>query len=289
MLAVKRLLALSAVLAAPAWAVPPATVTAVQAPAWLERNGHTKPLAVGMAIENGDRIRTGEDARAFLGMAEGSTVKLGENSRLALFSMSAKPKTHYKGALDVVDGTFRFTTDAKKRVKSREVMIRVGTATAGVRGTDVWGRSNDKEDLICLIEGKIDVWHAALPGSVAMTEPMTYFLAPKGETPKPVEAVTAEELQRWAQKTEITPGQGATRKGGKWKVLLGRYASETDALMQYDIVRGAGYGMRIKPIPGATGGWTYEVTVPGFPDEGEAKAAAARLSAATGIAAVTAR
>lgn len=288
MLAMKRLLALSVVIALPAWAAPPATVTAVQAPAWLERNGHTKPLAVGMAVENGDRIRTGEDARAFLGMAEGSTVKLGENSRLALFSMSAKPRTQYKGALDVVEGAFRFTTDPKKRVKSREVLIRVGTASAGIRGTDVWGRSSDKEDLICLIEGKIDVWHAALPGAVAMAEPMTYFVAPKGEAPKPVAAVDAEELRRWSEQTEIASGQGAARTGGKWKLILGTYG-EGDALLNYDVVRSAGYATRIKPVPGDTGGWKYEVMVPGFPDEGEAKAAAARLYAATGLAAVTAR
>jgi hypothetical protein len=285
----KRVAALFAFLSLPAWALPPATVTAVQAPAWLDRGGRVQPLAVGMEIQNGDRIRTGEDARAYLTLAEGSTVKLGAAAKLAFFSMSAKPQTEYKGALDVVTGAFRFTTDALKRVKSREIMVRVGTATAGIRGTDVWGRSDAREDLICLIEGKIDVWHAALQASRVMSEPMTFFVAPRGEAPKPVAPVDPEELRRWAQQTEIQPANGATRTGGKWKLVLGRYTTEGDALAQYDAAREAGFAVIIKPVAGENGGWTYELISPGFPDEEEAKAAAARLKAATGAEAATAR
>lgn len=287
--AMKHLLAVCACLSLPAWAAAPATVAAVQAPAWIERGGRTVPLAVGMEIRNGDRVRTGDEARAYLTLAEGSTVKLGANARLALFSMSTKPQTQFKGALDVLTGAFRFTTDALKRVKSREIMVRVGTATAGIRGTDIWGRSTAREDLITLIEGKIDVWHAALPETLSMSEPMTFIVAPKGQAPNPVAAVDSEQFRQWAQETEIDKGQGAARSGGKWKLALGRYATEADALMQYDAVRGAGYAAAIRPVAAAGGGWNYEVMVPGFPDEGEAMAAAARLKAATGVAATTAR
>ncbi|HEX8962415.1 MAG TPA: FecR family protein [Rhodocyclaceae bacterium] len=288
MQALKRLLALSALLSLPAWAVAPASVTAVQAPAWLERAGRLRPLAVGMAIENGDRIRTGDDARAYLTLAEGSTVKLGAGSKLAFFSMSVKPRKEYRGALDVLTGAFRFTTDGLKRaVKSREVMVRVGAATAGIRGTDVWGRSDDREDLICLVEGKIDVWHAALPAPISMSEPMSFFVVPKGQAPKAVAPVSAEELGQWVRQTEIGRGAGASRAGGKVPVSLGIYKSEAEVLDQYDIARSAGFAVSIKPVAAEGGGWNYQLVATGFPDKEEAAAAAGRLEAATGIEAAT--
>ena len=289
MQALKPVLVILALVSLPAWAVPPATVAAVQSPAWLERGGHVKPLAVGMAIENGDRIRTGDDARAYLALAEGSTVKLGANAKLALFSMSAKSQKQYKGALDVTNGAFRFTTGGAKRVKSREIVIRVGAATAAIRGADVWGRSDAREDLICLIEGKLDVWHAALPASPAMSEPMTCFVAPKGQAPKPVATVASTELQQWVRQTEIERRGGAARSGGTVALSLGRYASEAEALERYDIARGAGFAVSIKPVAAESGDWSYQLVATGFPDEEEASAAAMRLKDATGIEAATAQ
>lgn len=287
--ALKLGLALCSLAGLPVWAAPAATVAAVQSPAWLERAGRVQPLAVGMEIRNGDRVRTGEDGRAQLALAEGSSVKLGAVARLAFFNMSDKPRTQFKGALDVVSGAFRFTTDALKRVKSRDVAIRVGTATAGIRGTDVWGRSNAQEDLVCLIEGKIEIWHAELPAPLSMSKPMTFFVAPKGQAPKPVAAVNAEEFRQWAQQTEIAPGAGFSRKGGKVALDLGRYANEQEALGQYDLVRSAGFAATVRPLPSASGGWDYQLVVAGFPNGEEAAAAAQRLKAATGVEAATAR
>lgn len=285
----KRIFALCAFLALPAWAVPQATVDAVQMPAWLDRNGRTQPLAVGMEVKNGDNIRTGEGARAYLKLAEGSTVKLGENARLAFFSRSLKPQTAFRGALDVLSGAFRFTTDAVRRVKSRDVAIRVGTATAGIRGTDLWGRSDAKEDLVCLIDGNIEISHGALAEPVAMSEPMTFFVAPRGEAPKAVAPVDPELFRQWARATEIEAGDGAVRRGGKWKLVLGSYAAEAAALEQYDIARGEGFAARIMPRAADDGVWNYDVLLSGYPDADEALKAAARLKAATGIEATATR
>ncbi|MDD5250077.1 MAG: FecR family protein [Rhodocyclaceae bacterium] len=289
MQALKRICAFLAFVSLPAWALPPAVVAAVQAPAWIERGGLVQPLAVGMPLANGDRIRTGDGARAYLKLAEGSTVKLGADAKLAFFSMSAKPRSEFRGALDVLNGAFRFTTDALMRITSRDIAIRVGTATAGIRGTDLWGRADVRQDLVCLIEGKIDVWHAALPGPVAMSAPLSVFVAARGEAPRPLVMADTQEFGRWARETEIAPGDGAARTGGKWKLSLGRHAIEAEALTQYDVARSAGYAVGIKPSAAAGGGWNYEVILLGFPDAAEAAAAAARLKAATGIAATAAR
>ena len=286
MLAPKRFLALLAlVVSASAWAVPQATVDAVVTPAWLERNGREQALAPGMEIKHGDHIRTGEGARAYLKLAEGSTVKLGENAKFAFFSRSIRPQTIFKGWFDVAAGAFRFTTDALRKVKAREVSIRVGTATVGIRGTDVWGKTDATRDLVMLIDGHIQLDHSS-GKTIEMAQPLTAFISPKDGAPLSVESVTPEDFKARARETEIEAGDGAARTGGKWKLLLGSHAAQAAALEQYDIARGEGFGVRIIPRR-AESGWNYEVVMKGYADEAEAFKAAARLKAATGIEATT--
>lgn len=287
MLAKKRFLAVAVVfsmgLAAPAWAVQQATVEAVVSPAWIERHGQTQPLAVGMAVANGHRIRTGDGARVYLKLAEGSTVKLGADATLAFFSRSLRPQRDFKGALDVLEGAFRFTTDALRRVRSRDVSIRVGTATAGIRGTDVWGRATAQQDLVCLLDGAVELRHAGLAEALALTQANSCLAAAKGQAPEPVSIVAADDMRRLARETEIEAGAGAQRGGGQWQLLLGRHADQAAALEQYDLARSVGYAPRIRVQAAEAGGWDYAVTVTGFADEVEAAVSGARLKLATGI------
>jgi hypothetical protein len=129
------MLAAPAILAAPAPAA--ATVEAVQSPAWRDRGGMTTPLAAGMELKSGDIVRTGAGARAYLMLAEGSRVKLGEAARFTLFSRSLQPDKYFRGALDVLAGAFRFTTGKFAKTRPREVAIRVGTATIGTDHMDI--------------------------------------------------------------------------------------------------------------------------------------------------------
>jgi len=267
--------------AAPAWAVPQAIVSAVQMPGWLSRGEQTVPLAPGMEVKNGDVLKTGEGARVYLKLADGSTVKVGESARLTFYARSLNPARLFRGALDIATGAFRFTSDLLRRVQGRDVTIRVGTATIGVRGTDVWGRSNDQDDIVCLIEGKVDVSHAG--DTVALNQPLSFFVAPKGQPAKPVAAVDPAQLATWAKQTDIQPGGGAALADGRWHLLLGRFASQTEALAIYDRAREAGYPARIKLNSGESGGWDYEVRLAGFPSADEASAAARWLKAGTGI------
>jgi hypothetical protein len=85
-------------------ALAPATVEQVQAPAWLERDGRSQPLAPGMELRNGDLVRTGPGARAYLMLAEGSRVKLGESARFNLHNRNLHPEKSFSGALDILAG-----------------------------------------------------------------------------------------------------------------------------------------------------------------------------------------
>jgi hypothetical protein len=272
---------LAACFAAPVGAVSQATVAVVQMPGWLTRGEQTMPLAPGMEVRNGDVLKTGEGARAYLKLADGSTVKLGESARMTFYARSLSPARLFRGALDVATGAFRFTSDLLRRVQGRDVTIRVGTATIGVRGTDVWGRSDEKDDIVCLIEGKVEVSHAG--ATVALDQPLSFFVAPQGQPAKPVAAVDPAQLAIWARQTDIQPGGGAALADGRWSLLLGSFANQAEALAVYDRARQAGYPARIKPTQGETGGWNYDVRLPGFPSSDEATAAARWLKAGTGI------
>lgn len=272
------LLPVPALCAAPGDAA--AIVEIVQAPAWRDRQGVTVPLAPGMALKNGDVLRTAAAARAYLLLAEGSRVKLGESARFAIHTHSIAPRKSFRGALDVLSGAFRFTTGKLARSRSKDVAIRVGSATIGIRGTDLWGRSDDHGDLVALLEGRVEISRA---GQITeLNEPMTYFDAPRGEAAE-VKALDPAIFSGLARQTEILPGDGAARRYGKWRVLVATAANEESALELYDRIREAGFAARIRPRKGEIEPWHYDLLLAGFPTATEAEVVAARLTSATGL------
>jgi hypothetical protein len=273
--------ALLALLAVPAVAQT-LTVEGVVSPAWVERGGARLPLAVGMLLNDKDRVVTGAGSRLLLRMAEGSAVKLGENATVALDGLadrkSADSKRVVTAALDVVRGAFRFTTDIfDKRPAGRSVNIRIATVTAGIRGTDLWGKSDEKRDLVCLIEGKISVAHPET-GEFAMSEPLSFFVAPRDKKPLPVARVNRKQLEEWAAETEIRPGSGGARRGGRVHVDAAVSADQATALATYDKLRAAGYPavMRTAKIEDRV---DYRVRVQNFPTQQDAAAAVEKLKA----------
>jgi len=271
-----------------------ATIETVQMPAWLERDGRSQPLAVGMEVRNGDKIRTGAQARVYIGLAERSTVKLGENAVLGFYSRSLKPAGNFKGALDVLKGAFRFTTHASQRMRSRrEVSIRVGTATAGIRGTDLWGKSDPIRDLILLIEGNTEIRHAGV--TFEMAEALTYFAVPRNGPPQALAKADPESFRQWARETEVLPGDGAAHRGGKWQVLLARAGQQGEALAAYDKARSAGYAAQVRVSPAAGGkpekggDWNYEVLLPQLASEQDAAVVANKVKSQLGFDAVPLR
>ena len=265
-------------LSAPAFAAAVATVEAVQSPAWRDRGGISVPLAAGMELASGDIVRTGAGARAYLMLAEGSRVKLGEAARFTLHTRSLQPENAFRGALDVLAGAFRFTTGKLSKSRTREVSIRVGTATIGIRGTDVWGKTDKDGDLVALLEGHIEITRS---GQVTdMAQAMSYFDAPAGKAAE-VKPLDAETFVKLARQTDILTGDGASRVKGKWRVLAGSAVSQAAALEIYDQARDAGFAARIKPREAEGDAWIYDVVLTGFSSEAEAAVAAERLKAAT--------
>ena len=273
-----------------ALATPGAVVEGVQMPAWVERGGVRQPLAAGMELRESDKVSTGQNSRLLLRLAEGSQVKLGENAQLSLDRLNQRQdnrQTLLQAAFDVARGAFRFTTDVKaKLISRREVDIRVSTVTAGIRGTDLWGKSGSDRDIVCLIEGRISVQREA-EQPVAMDQALQFYIAPKTQgrvdpaQRAQLAAVDQNQLLQWAAETEIAAGQGAARLGGKWKVVAVSSPDQAGALAVYDKLRAEGYAAEIRPR-GAADQRVYDVRIGGLPSKAEAESLGLRLEALTG-------
>jgi hypothetical protein len=279
-LACRMLLAAALLVSAQAFAQPAAVVEGVQMPAWVERSGRTSPVAPGMALQAGDQVKTGAGSRLLVKLSEGSLVKLGENATLRIAELTPSQEV-FRAAMRVLEGAFRFTTDVTARQRRRDVNISVATVTAGIRGTDLWGRSREDRQIVCLIDGRIEVG-AEGEQPVVMDQARQFYVRDKGKT-QPVGFVEPQQLNQWAKETEIESGKGAARIGGKWRVDLASVDSQSAALMVYDEVRKAGYPAEIVPLKGGDKR-TYVVRIRNLPSKAEAAALAGELRGKHGVA-----
>lgn len=264
-------------------AAPAAVVEGVQMPAWIERAGGSRvPLSPGMELKSGDQVRTGTDSRLLVKLAEGSLVKLGENGFLRIAEINPQRDGIFNAALGVVEGAFRFTTDALAKGRKRDVRISVATVTAGIRGTDLWGKS-DRADrqIVCLLEGSIEVG-AAGETPVTMDQPRQFYRREQGKT-QPIGFVEPAQIAVWAKETEIAAGKGAARRGGKFRVTLIQSDAQEAALAVYDQVRAAGYAAQIHPAKVGEKR-IYSVRISSLPSKPEAEALAASLKGKYGVA-----
>ena len=94
--------------------------------------------------------------------------------------------------------------------------------------------------------------------------------------------VPAEQLRTWAAETDMAPGGGSARRGGRWRVELARAGSQDEALALYDRLREAGYPAEIRPVT-REGGYDYVVGIRHLSAEADAAALAARLRDTPGV------
>lgn len=268
------ILASAAMLGAVAANAQAVKVEAVQYPAWLDRGGHSVPLSPGVELQANDQLRTGQNARLQLKLAEGSTVKLGENAKFKVERV--QNRSVFGAALTVLAGAFRFTTEAIAKSRKRDITIKVSSVTAGIRGTDLWGKSTNERDLVCLIEGKISVASENRP-AVTLDQPLDFYQRPRGGEPQ-VAKVDQKQIEIWAAETEISKDGAAARAGGAWRVVAMTTASRDEALAMNRRLRAAGYPAEVINPDGR-----YGVQVSGLAGESEARALAANLKSVSGV------
>jgi hypothetical protein len=253
----------------------PAVVEAVQYPAWLERGGNAVPLTPGLKLQAQDKLRTGANARVRLQLAEGSAVKLGENAQFVI--ERAEDRGVFRAALSVIAGAFRFTTSTLGKRSQRDISIKVKNATAGIRGTDLWGKSTDERDIVCLLEGKITVGSEGNP-TVTLDQPLDFYQKPRDGAPV-VARVDAKQVEAWARETEISSDGAAARADGKWRMVAAVKTQRDEARALSRALRAAGYPAEVMAKEKY-----FIVQVPGFTGEAEARGAMAAVRDITGVA-----
>ena len=256
-----------------------AEVDAVAVPAWLVRDGTRMPLAPGERLRNGDVLDTGPAGRARLRLADGGTVKLGENAHFTLGGMAIGAADQvFRATLGVVKGAFRYTTAALDRFRGRRaVQVQFVTASVGIRGTDLWGKSLADREIVALIEGRVEVARAGEP-PVIMDRPGTWYQAPRSGPALPVQPIADELLARFAQETEMAPDSAAVSQSGRWRLVVLAAADQAQAREAYDRLAAGGYPVALRPVSGR-----YQVLVDGFDQASTAQALGQRLRAQFGF------
>jgi hypothetical protein len=252
----------------------PAVVEAVQYPAWLERGGNSVPLTPGTSLQPKDKLLTGGNARVQLRMGEGSAVKLGENAQFVI--ERAEEANVFRAALSVIAGAFRFTTSTGAKSRARDVSIKVKHVTAGIRGTDLWGKSTGERDWVVLLEGKISVGSAGNP-TVTLDKPLDLYQKPRDGAPE-VTRVDQAQVDIWSKETEISSEGAAARTGGQWRVVAAVKSARDDAIMLRSALRAAGYPAEVIPKGGQ-----FLVQIPGLAGEAESRVLMANIRAIKGV------
>lgn len=199
------------------------TVHSMNYPAWVIRNHQTLALIPGSQLRADDLIRTGKKGRVLLKLADGSAIKLGESARFLIESAdmnAARDGSILESSFQVLRGAFRFTTAFfAKTSTGHNSNVKIGAITAGVRGTDIWGRSNSEQDLVALIEGAITV-DADGESTINLDQALTFYVKPRGELPLPLDQIAPDQLELWMNQTELDEAQGIATRGGEWSVVL---------------------------------------------------------------------
>jgi ferric-dicitrate binding protein FerR (iron transport regulator) len=119
----------------------------------LTHGGASSDAAAGTAVREGDVVRTGADSVAVIRLADGSEVKLRENTVLAFDSLS--------GGVSLTLRTGGVFSKVVRQLAGRYT-VRSGRTVAGVRGTEffvAYGRTiDDQPDIwLCVNSGSVEV------------------------------------------------------------------------------------------------------------------------------------
>jgi hypothetical protein len=297
----RRLLLLFAILtAAQAAAAERVMVHGVVPPAWIERGGQILPLRPESVILEGDVLRTGRGGRVEADLPDGSAVKLGATATLGLQQARMKRVADddvFDAALDLVKGAFRFTTHAFGAQRKRDVRIKVGVVTAGIRGTDLVIVADEAGDKIVLLEGRIEITGGTMAAPMMMdkpagTMPMEAMMFMRDGLMKSL-AMSHDESMGMMNEMDAMTGMAAgsgmlmmdAAMGGKppaWDVVVMSLRDPGVAARVASDLERAGWPVEV--LPAEVAGTTWQrIAVPGFHSKGEAVAFARRAADEAGL------
>ena len=215
-------------------------ITALQPPVWKESNGVRDALFPGDIVATGDTIFSGKGSRVLLDFNEGSIVELGEETNTLVDAAPETQNSIISSTFSILKGAFRYTAGLLANNQKRDIRINLTTATIGIRGTDLWGRSSDDEDFVVLIEGDITIDHNSNQ-QVRMNEPQSVFRARTNQPPDALSRIEIPELLELAKETALVPDKATMYKEGAYSVVLASSLDEETAINNRDKFQKMGY------------------------------------------------
>ena len=152
------LFGLLATLAQPAWATIPLVPVGISPPAQLIRDNRAVSLQAHQSLDEGDIIKTGNNASVMMYFADDGVITLGSNSYL--FAHSASPPILGRGAvlrIQLLRG--ELTLDAYPAGKSvpKDYRLNIGPLRIRALGADLWAHTNSKSETVCLHQGAVEI------------------------------------------------------------------------------------------------------------------------------------
>ncbi|QCB45455.1 FecR family protein [Hydrogenophaga sp. PAMC20947] len=271
-------------------------IEAVQVPAWVERNGQRRPAQPGQRLRANDKAVTAEGSRMLLRLSDRSVIKLGEKTEFLIETLAEKQQgvagpSEITSVLRLITGVFRYATDytSKALGHTRNINLKLATATVGIRGTDFWSMTDSNHDAVCLFEGRVVVERDQRP-DIELGQPGAFWVTRTGQSEQPAGQATPRELMKFIAQAELKAGTGVLLEGGRWRTVAGLHRSAGAGSTQRDRLQAAGYPADMVEKQGR-----YEVRINDLATQADAQSVLARLQAddtlgvATGRVALAAR
>ncbi|MBC7610300.1 MAG: FecR domain-containing protein [Polaromonas sp.] len=114
-----------------------ATIFALQGRVEVERGSLRLPAVKGVALKQGDVVRTFENGELVIVFDDGSVASMRNNSELKLdaYRLRGNPEERNK-VINLAVGTLRYVSAVFSRGAKMDTSLRTTTATIGIRGTD---------------------------------------------------------------------------------------------------------------------------------------------------------
>lgn len=249
-----------------------AYVTALQPPAWIVIKEQRAALGASDPIPNGATLITGPGARVHVALADGSLLKLGENTTLNLFSLQlrpAKPHDILSATLKLADGSLRYTTKGPSSIRT-ELTLQVGSALAvQTAAADLFGVVTPLTTRLALLSGNLTLTPSQKP-VVPMAQPNTVYTANRGKAKTDADGITAiAQNTLGLASVEFDSGHPALQSNGPYRIVLARYAEDAMATARVRLYSELGYPVELQK-PTATQP-TYRVVLDGLSSESDAR------------------
>jgi hypothetical protein len=126
-------------------------------------DGRTRPAARGTEVDTGDTVRTQQNGRVQVRMADGAYISLQPNTEFGIkdYRFAGKTDGSENAFYSLLKGAMRTVTGLIGRVNRNKYLVSTPTATVGIRGTG--GVIQVQDDGSTLVQGTSGIWFLANP------------------------------------------------------------------------------------------------------------------------------